>query len=286
MSTEPLDDTGRIASLHLLLTWEGRLNNSRIRELFGIAVTRASVLIRQFRDAYPHCVELDTKSRSYLATPYFYHHHNPKGAAALEASLDRYISLVGIVPAADATQAESPLCSAFPTFSTPNPSVFGTLQRAIQTGVAVNVDYASMQHPEVHSRLIHPHTLVRTERRWHVRAYCSVSATYRDYNLGRMSRATITDESSPYRASGDLAWETKVPIRLVAHPQLSHAQEIVIRREYFSGTAALVHTCRAALVNYLIQSLRAAVDAEKQTPPDYQLAISNVEELRPWLFRR
>ena len=284
MPIEP-DDTGRIASLHLLLTWEGRLNNSRLRDLFGVAVTRASVLIRQFRDTYPHCLELDTKSRSYIATQHFYHLHGPKSPAARDASLDRYISLVGIAPAADPSQPEHPLCAAFPTFSSPDPTVFGVLQRAIQTKVVIKIAYASMHHPEAHSRLIHPHTLVRTERRWHVRAYCSATESYRDYSLGRMSKVSLTEEPSLHRASDDVAWQTKVPVQLIGHPLLSLAQQMVIRREYFGGTAAMTHTCRAALVHYLIKSLHAAVDTQLQTPPDYQLAISNIEDLQPWLFQ-
>jgi len=77
---------------------------------------------------------------------------------------------------------------------------------------------------------------------------------------------------------------TKVPVRLVAHPDLTPEQEALIRFEYFNNTAARVDTCRGALVSYFIQDVRAAIDPAKQRPPDFQLAVANIEEVRPWLF--
>jgi len=82
----------------------------------------------------------------------------------------------------------------------------------------------------------------------------------------------------------DAAWNAHVPVRLVAHPDLSREQEEVIRFEYFDNTSARVITCRGALVGYFIQDIRAAIDTVKQCPPDYQLAVSNTAEVKRWLF--
>ena len=57
-----------------------------------------------------------------------------------------------------------------------------------------------------------------------------------------------------------------------------------MRNEYFKGTAARVENCRAALLNYLAQELMAATDMKRQAPPDFQLAIENIQECRRWLF--
>jgi hypothetical protein len=38
------------------------------------------------------------------------------------------------------------------------------------------------------------------------------------------------------------------------------------------------------LIGYFIQDVRAAIDTKSQQPPDYQLAVANIEEVRPWLF--
>ena len=54
----------------------------------------------------------------------------------------------------------------------------------------------------------------------------------------------------------------------------------MIRFEYFANAAARVERCRAAMATYFIQDLRAATDPAKQLPPEYQLAVENMEELR------
>ena len=75
-----------------------------------------------------------------------------------------------------------------------------------------------------------------------------------------------------------------VPVWLIAHPLRSIDQQDVMRFEYFNGTGARVDTCRAALIGYFIQDICAATDPEKQTSPDYQLAVVNIEEVSPWIF--
>ncbi|OYZ04845.1 MAG: hypothetical protein B7Y26_09415, partial [Hydrogenophilales bacterium 16-64-46] len=84
----------------------------------------------------------------------------------------------------------------------------------------------------------------------------------------------------------DPDWNTKVKVRLVAHPELSPEQARVIQTEFFNGTASRVETCRAALVSYFIQDVRAAIDTEIQRAPDYQIAVENIEEVAPWVFCR
>jgi hypothetical protein len=75
-----------------------------------------------------------------------------------------------------------------------------------------------------------------------------------------------------------------VPVSFVHHPQLTEAQQRVVRDEFFEGTGAWIEHCRGAQVHYLIQELRAATDPERQAPPDYQLAVESIQECQPWLF--
>jgi hypothetical protein len=62
----------RLSILTALLLWEGRLNNSRLRQLFQISSVRASEWMREFREKYPDLLELDSKTKSYLATSKVY----------------------------------------------------------------------------------------------------------------------------------------------------------------------------------------------------------------------
>jgi len=84
----------------------------------------------------------------------------------------------------------------------------------------------------------------------------------------------------------DPDWNTKVKVRLVTHPELSPAQARVIQAEYFNGTSSRVETCRAALVPYFIQDIRAAMDTQTQHAPEYLIAVENAREVSKWLFNR
>ncbi|RNF58430.1 WYL domain-containing protein [Pseudomonas aeruginosa] len=121
--------------------------------------------------------------------------------------------------------------------------------------------------PEPHSREISPHSLVRAGRRWHVRAFCSTRQEFRDYALGRIENPKIADDASERSAIEDRAWNTLLDVRLIAHPALSNEQQRVVSLEYFANTSARVERCRAALVSYFVQDVRAATDVVRQSPP-------------------
>lgn len=41
---------------------------------------------------------------------------------------------------------------------------------------------------------------------------------------------------------------------------------------------------RRALLPYVINNIFAAFDPERQQPPEFQLEVHNVKDLKPWLF--
>ncbi|HUX82153.1 MAG TPA: WYL domain-containing protein [Halothiobacillus sp.] len=276
------------AQLALLLRWEGLLNNKRLRDLFGVAIVRSSELIREFREQNPRCVKWDAVSRSFHATPEFYRRGQEGEHRGDEAtdSLSRYLALVGLPHAMSDDADQSVVLSAFPDLSTPNSKIFAVLSEAARHQRAVQIMYRSMGEPTPHERVISPHSIVRAGRRWHARAFCSKNQQFRDYALGRISEVKLLNEAAEKTRGDDKAWMTEVPVRVMAHPKLSPAQEQVIRFEYFNGTAARVTTCRGALVNYFIQDIRAAIDPKTQLPPDFQLVIENIKEIKPWIFQK
>jgi predicted DNA-binding transcriptional regulator YafY len=164
------------------------------------------------------------------------------------------------------------------------PRVFAQISEAIELSRCIQINYRSMSNPRPHRREISPHSIVRAGRRWHVRAFCSTRQEFRDFALGRIDSPKLLATSAARSADDDHPWNTQLQIRLIAHPRLSQAQQEMIRFEYFSGTAARVERCRAAMVSYFIQDLRAATDTSKQLPPEFQLAVENMEDLRQWMF--
>lgn len=276
----------RLTLLASILLWEGRLNNARLREIFDLSSVRASEWIREFRETYPGWTEWNSKTRSYHAAMKAYR-SDGSGEQRKQSdatSLSQYLGLVGIPHSVTEPSQSRAIWAAFPDLSVPSPRTFALVSEAIRERQTLQITYRSMREPTPHLRVIAPHSLIRAGRRWHLRAFSSTNQDFRDYALGRVEKVERLDSPAERTEKDDRAWMTKVPVRLVAHPDLTPEQEALIRFEYFNNTAARVDTCRGALVSYFIQDVRAAVDPTKQRPPDFQMAVANIEEVRPWLF--
>lgn len=274
----------RLSLMELLLVWEGRIYRSRVCELFGIGLPRASQWIKEIRDLNPTWMEWDSKARSYFATADFYKQYAKGPQADISSSLSRYLSMVGLPYASALDDSEGVMWSATPSINAPSPKIFASLSNAIKQAKVVDIEYMSLSEPAPHRRIIHPHSLVLAGRRWHVRAFSETNEDYRDYALGRILE--VKPLSRPCVHFDDPAWNTKATVRLIAHPELSPEQARVIQAEYFKGTASRVETCRAALVPYFIQDIRAAMDTQTQHAPEYLIAVENAREVAKWLFNR
>jgi len=268
----------REAKVGRLLLWEGRVSRARLINEYGLSPIRASEWLRDFRESYPDWVSWDTKLKADIATAHAYTDAERASKARKPSAIDAML-----VPHAPETPGR-PLSISWDFVHT-SPRTFSRLNLAITDRRRVKFLYCSMSTPELHERTIEPHSLVRAGRRWHVRGFCLLRGDFRDFVLGRMSKAQLLEEPSGADAADDVAWSTVLKVRLVAHPRLNPAQQLVVRNEYFSGASARVESCRAALLNYMVQELMAATDVTKQLPPDYQLAVENKEECQPWLFR-
>lgn len=276
----------RLTLLASILLWEGRLNNARLREIFDLSSVRASEWIREFRETHLGWTEWNSKTRSYHATMKAYRPdvsgERRKQSDAI--SLSQYLGLVGIPHSVTESSQSRAIWAAFPDLSVPAPRTFALVSEAIRERQTLKITYRSMREPAPHQRVIAPHSLIRAGRRWHVRAFSATNQDFRDYALGRVEKVERLDSPAEKTEQDDRAWMTQVSVRLVAHPDLTVEQEALIRFEYFNNTAARVDTCRGALVSYFIQDVRAAIDPAKQRPPDFQMAVANIKEVRPWLF--
>jgi len=263
--------------------WEGRLSRGRLMEVLGLSGIRASQLLREVRDENPDWLEWDNKTKSYFVTESAYRNASAEiKAGTSELSLAAYLAEADIH--ADLAPGAGPVTVAPWGFSHVNPHVFSRIRLAIERGARLKLEYRSMRTPDPHQRTVEPHSLVQAGRRWHMRGYCLETRDFRDFVLGRIAKLTMLDQKAEASSTDDARWTTVVKVRIQAHPKLSLGQQSLVRSEYFDGTAARVHSCRGALLPYLIQELRLALDVAKELPPEYQLAVENVEEVRKWLF--
>ncbi len=273
------DISERLELLIILLLCEGRVKNERIRHILDITQPYTSRLIRQLREEYPNWVELDTFEKSYVATEDAYKEAKELGLWS-RGALEAYVEILKT----DRLNPPVQCFSAIPAVLTPPAEVFGRLNYAINMGYGVKVHYRSMENPTPTERILYPHALVQTSKRWHVRAYCPASESYKDFNLGRMSNVEpITDRVSFEYQPRDSEWNLNVSVEIVPHRDLNDAQKEMIQDEFLEGAKIRKYIVRAALVRYYIASLSAAVDVTTQKAPTYLLEVSNVDELIPYI---
>lgn len=134
-------DPQRLRQMDLLLRWEGRIGNARLRGLLGLSSIRASQWIREFRESQPRWTLWNRLTRCFDATPEFYR------TAILDntQSLAEYLSLVGL-PSAMNTNIENVVVAAFPDISAPNAQIFATLSNACRL-----ITYSDLVLIRVHS---------------------------------------------------------------------------------------------------------------------------------------
>lgn len=256
-----------------VLAWEGEIGNSRVRELFDVQLIQASRLLADLKKKFgDQVVVVGGRARAIRPA-------DPRTFPAT-MTLAEYSRVTGL-----ANQYQEVIEEARLDFTNVTPSLFATLRQAVISRSGVEILYASMSNPKPATRVIFPHVLVHVGRRWHIRAWCETRKAFRDFTLGRIYSATfLADTTSPKGKKDDAAWNTQVIIRLFAHSQLGTDQQRVIRDEYLGGCIEKSISSRACLCQYVIQDLRAAVFPNKERPPDYQIEVANIEELKGYLF--
>jgi predicted DNA-binding transcriptional regulator YafY len=259
--------------LETVLTWEGAIDNERIRQLLDVKSVWASRLMgqlvkvmgRRARRASAHAPLEFVNPRAPRRSPDEY----------LRAVNPQHDPLIGNF-IEDARIDLSPV----------SPHVFSTLFRAIRWQTGVKVVYRSMNDPAGSERIIYPHAFVRAPRRWHVRAWCDQRRAYRDFTLGRIASAECIDAPNDHPQSEDAEWVDFLELVVVAHPNLSTAQQEMIAQEFFPGARAMRLRVRRCLAAYAVQDLRLATDPALHAPPDYQLLVSNAAKLPQLVFSR
>lgn len=261
----------RLRIMEGVLAWEGEIGNARVRKLFGLQPVQASRLLAEFRTLMGDQVFDDGRTKVI----------KPVTPESIEpaVSLDDYVRQTQV-------DGDTNPCiiDARVDLTVVRPVVFSILRKASMTETGATIKYASMTNPTFEERTIFPHTIIHIGRRWHVRAWCDRRKDFRDFTLGRIKSATALRDSAPQTARDDLAWNRIVEIRLAAHRGLSLEQQRVVRSENFNGTMGRRLPVRACLAQYVIQDLRAAVNPEKDLPPEFQIEITNAVELKGFLF--
>lgn len=259
----------RIRAAWTLLRWEGELRNARLQEVLGIQTLQATRIIRAFMEAHPDVLIQDAKGRRWLLL-------NPRDA--VEVSFEEYVALL------KGAELELPAWwnDGRIDFKTPDGLILQLASEACRRGVGLKVFYRSHSTPSGKDRIIWPHQIVRLSQRWHLRAWCGTAGEYRDFNFGRIIKASMFEEACP-TSKPDAEWNRSVMLCISPHELLDGPTREMVRTEYLSGTTAMRLTTRAALAPYVLQEARVST-SKAEKPPQYILQLINAKELRLHLF--
>jgi len=266
----------RLRAIEIITYWHGRLNTGDIIAAFGISRIQASKDIKEYVSNFPGNIYYSPSDRAYLkAKPFKLH--------LTIGSVDEYIDHISRM---STRTADTPIERLSPHYRHLKPEVVSLVLQSIRDQKGLSVVYASMNRPEGKRRTVHPHSLVDTGFRWHIRAFCDDRQEFRDFNLGRIIGEPEVLDSTPKYAllNKDKFWSKKVSFSLVPNPALSDNQKKVVEAEFDIKRGGLIVTTRACLVHYLLQ--RYQIDSDNLENPESTqlLAVMNPDEIKPYLF--
>lgn len=246
-------------AVEILLLWESQINRKRLAILLGLSENRASQLIKQYEANFPDFIRYDKKTKIHYPTEHFQ-------AQLIQGTTDEYLQLI-LQKTKHTTTAE--------VISAPQrhviPEVLKILCSAIQHKNKIKIIYQSLQNPDTKQwRVITPHTLVFSGLRWHVRAFCENSQTFKDFVLSRFSEAK-KGEFGQVTAKQDLHWQTFEELVIMADPRLTEGQRKLLEREHGMKEGRLVIETRGALIRYQMELLN--IDTGNPNPESQQIIV-------------
>ncbi|WP_426416643.1 helix-turn-helix transcriptional regulator [Aestuariirhabdus sp. LZHN29] len=273
----------RYRLIEIVALWEGRLTTNHLITAFGIGRQQASKDINFYaREIAPLNLEYDQQLKGYKPTADF-HPQLTSGTA------DEYLHLLNRNRDLNSTFETLNINTAhMEVLSVPSraiePEVLRTIIYAARKQQRLEVDYVSVSDPNREGRIITPHTLVYNGMRWHVRAWCEKHGDYRDFVLSRFRGTPETLSASKHGVESDSDWNRRVTIKIRPDTRLSPEQRKVVARDYGMQRNLLTLETRAALVQYALKLMQldpASIDSD---PRAQQIIISNLAELKPYLF--
>lgn len=266
----------RLTLLEATVFWTGELITNFLTDTFSISRVQATKDIALYLSFRPDNLRYDRSLKRYLITEQF-------TPLLITGSPQECLQVL------QASQSAAPpvvtLMSNLPTIEVlPSPTrridvaVLRPVLQAARFGLVLEIGYQSMTTSEPAVRNVQPHTLVFDGWRWHMRAFSYSHNDFRDFVLARIHQAMVVGKpENPTPV--DTLWETQLTVEIGPHPGLSDSQKLAIERDFGMVDGKATITVRAALLSYLLLSLRIGKDDYQREAMAQQTVLLNREEL-------
>ena len=268
----------RLEFIEFRLFWEGGLNRSEITERFRVSVPQASTDLSVYRALAPSNIEYNPSEKRYLATPIF----KPQ---LINPSAERYLAQLraiadDVISLSDTSIAGLPDVAVLPTPARRIDALtLRSLLKAVKLKRSISIEYQSMndRRPDPLWREITPHAFGWDGFRWHVRAFCHMEQTFKDFIISRC--LAMGELGNPKgRAEDDINWNSFFEVVLAPNPRFSPAQKRTIELDYGMTNGNTTIRVRHALLYYFDKRLRLDVSEKLDRPKETPVVIENREE--------
>ncbi len=262
--------------IELMAWWEGGINAPKLEQQFSQSRQQSSADINQYKDLAPNNLIYDASQKLYLPTKLF------KPLFISESADDYFFWFHTKQLIAPSVGTNSEILSIPPRKI--SAEVVRKLVAAIRQNKRVDVNYVSLNAPNHYGRIIAPHSFIKAGNRWHLRAWCEKSQSFRDFVLSRFCGIPDLMDHSDYSVKDDADWNTLVTLILQPDQRLSPEKQAVLQSDYQMQNGQLTITTRGCLVQYLLREMQVSTKVLDGTPEAQQLVCVNLPEIKKWLF--
>lgn len=263
----------RLAFIDFCLNYFGEISRADLIAKFQTGLAAASRDFATYKEHAPGNLELVHQTKSYYRTKSFkaLFPHDPQWVLS---------GLVnGFGDGLSSTMQVHSSCQGSIQLIEPDVDVISELMRAITQVKCLNVEYVSLSSGST-KRIILPHSLANSGKRWHVRAYDFLSQTFRDFVLTRFKHIEQSDELITPASSKDhdKQWNRIVDLKLIPHPKATFKEAIEL--DYGMKDGEIEIEVRAALAGYLLNHWLVDCSSLHHLPPEqYHLALKHPESI-------
>jgi predicted DNA-binding transcriptional regulator YafY len=275
----------RLEFIEFRLYWEGGVNRADIIDMFGVSVPQASKDLTLYQEQAPHNAVYDKSAKRYVAGPKF-------SPVFLDPDPDSYLLRLRAF-AEGFAESGTNWFSAAPESDlaiTPRRKVDVVVLRAVldavREGKSLDIQYQSMSRdrPDPIWRRITPHAFGYDGFRWHVRAWCHQTSSFKDFLLPRILGIGSANEPG-LNGAEDSLWQESFDVVIVPHPDLSDGQQAVVAKDYGMTDGKAVLTVRYAMLFYVLKRLGLLDDARNCDPRTQHIVAANPQQLSNALSR-
>jgi hypothetical protein len=240
----------RLEFIDSRLFWERSINRGGLVAEFDISLQQASADLAAYTALAPGNLVYDRNGKSYRAADSF-------DPVFRQLEADEYLdSLITRTKGKDSVDGNDVPVEwiRFPGRSI-KPSHLTAVLGAMRQRKDLRIRYQSMRRSQASERWVAPHALASDGTRWHMRAWCHETGSFRDFVLSRILEV-VAERPTDVDPQTDTWWFHSVELTLKPRAALTPAQKQAIEVDYKMVDGELRIQCRKAMAFYYLRQLQ------------------------------